>query len=109
MFLDTDVSLTRAGRAQALAASAYSFEQLEQILIDEVYPVCWSNLNAADGEALGFDAAWLESMILQRDPSSESYSRLQGLARIAIPHSTEWLATKAAAAVVRGAGTGGAG
>lgn len=95
MFLDADVSLTRASRAGVLRASPYSSQELEQILIEEVYPVCWANLNAAAGEASAFDVDWLESMILQRGAAPETVARLQELARIAIPHSTEWCATKA--------------
>jgi len=102
MFLDADVSLTREARAAALAASPYTAQALEQILIDEVYPVCWANLNVAQGESVAFDPAWLEAMIVQRGPSPETFARLQDLARLAVPHSTEWLATKAALAVARG-------
>lgn len=103
MFLDADVSLTRAARAAVLAASPCTAQALEQILIDEVYPVCWANLNVAQGESVAFDPDWLESMILQRSTSSETCARLQDLARIAVPHSTEWLATLAAVAAARGA------
>jgi hypothetical protein len=94
MFLDADVSLTRASRASVLAASPYSSRELEQILIEEVYPVCWANLNAAAGESHGFEVDWLESMILQRGAAPETFARLQELARIAVPNSAEWCATK---------------
>jgi len=39
MFLDTDTSLSRQWRADQLARSPYSIEQLEFILINEVYPI----------------------------------------------------------------------
>ena len=39
LFLDTDTSLTRSWRAQTLAATPYSIEQLEFILVQEVYPI----------------------------------------------------------------------
>jgi hypothetical protein len=96
MFLDAEVALTRASRAAALAESPYSLAELEQILIEEVYPVCWANLNAVNGERTGFDPVWLEAMILGRGSSPQTVARLQELARQAIPESTEWLATKAA-------------
>jgi hypothetical protein len=101
MFLDADVALTRTARAAALAASRYPASELEHILIDEVYPVCWANLNAVNGERAGFDPAWLEAAILGRESSPQSLARLQELARLAIPDSTEWLATQAAVAAVR--------
>jgi hypothetical protein len=101
MFLDADVALTRAARAAVLADSSYTLAQLEQILIKEVYPACWSNLNAVDGERDGFDPGWLEATILGRDASLQTVARLQELARLAIPESTEWLATQAAVQAVR--------
>lgn len=101
MFLDADVVLTRAVRASVLAESPFSLDELEAILIDEVYPVCWANLNAPNGEREGFDPAWLQSMILGRGSSPVTVARLQELARLAIPDSTEWLATKAAVAGAR--------
>ena len=104
MLLDADVSLSRETRAAVLAASPCTAQVLEQILIDEVYPVCWANLNAANGESVAFDPDWLEAMILQQGPSPATFARLQDLARIAVPHSTEWLATLAAVAAARSAG-----
>lgn len=101
MFLDADVALTRAARAGVLAGSPFSLDELEAILIDEVYPVCWANLNAPNGEREGFDPAWLQAMILGRGASPVTVARLQELARLAIPDSTEWLATRAAVAAAR--------
>jgi hypothetical protein len=103
MFLDADVTLTRNWRANLLAASPYSLAELQVILIEEVYPVCWSNLNAVAGVSTAFDAAWLETTILQRGSASVTFARLQDLARLAIPDSTEWLATQAAVTSLRGA------
>jgi hypothetical protein len=105
MFLDADVSLARESRAKALAALPYSLQELEQVLVEEVYPVCWSNLNAAAGERIGFNPDWLETMILHGDSPSAASKRLRELARIAVPDSTEWQATRAALASVRGSGT----
>lgn len=102
MFLDADVALTRAVRSQVLADSPFSLDELEAILIDEVYPVCWANLNAPNGESVGFDPAWLQAMILGRGSSPVTVARLQELARLAIPESTEWLATRSAVTARRG-------
>jgi len=53
MFLDTDTSLSRQWRADQLARSPYSIEQLEFILINEVYPICKYNLLSVAGEWAG--------------------------------------------------------
>jgi len=66
LFLDTDTSLTRSRRAQVLAASEYSLDELEDILLDEVYPACGANLLSIAGEWAGFDPQWLEERILRR-------------------------------------------
>jgi len=47
LFLDTDASLFRERNAQALAASPYSIRDLEDILVDEVYPVCLQRIRVA--------------------------------------------------------------
>lgn len=107
MFLDTDVAATRPWRCAVLVSSPYSLAELEQILIDEVYPVCWSRLQADTGHDAGFDLAWLEARILEQDAASEPYRRLQDLARLSVPRSREWLATKAAVESMRGTGSAG--
>ena len=96
MFLDTDVAAMREQRCAALAASPYSLDELEEILITEVYPVCWANLNSPAAEQTAFDPAWLESAIRRRESSGAVYTRLLTLARMAVPHSREWLASRAA-------------
>jgi len=101
MFVDADVTQTREQRAQVLAASPYSLAALEAILIEEVYPVCWMNLAAVEGQRTRFEPIWLASRILRRDPAAESSTRLLELARIAVPRSSEWADTKAALAVLR--------
>lgn len=101
MFLDSDASSSRAWRSQVLAASPYSVLDLEEILITEVYPICWSKLNAAAGERLVFAPGALEAMILRREASPEIVARLVELARLAVPRSREWQATKAAIASLR--------
>ena len=66
MFVDADVSLTRDARVAQLAASVYTLAEIEQILTEEVYPVCWHTLQADAGQGEPFDADWLAAQILGR-------------------------------------------
>ena len=95
LFLDTDVSTSRDWRARQLAASHYTIEHLERILIEEVCPVCQSNLHAVAGVWTGFDAEWLEATILSRRRSRwPLFEALRSRARkAALP--AEWSITKA--------------
>jgi hypothetical protein len=95
LFLDTDTSLSRPWRVGILAASPYSIEELQQILIDEVYPVCRSNLWQIAGEWIGFDPQWLESRILRRlrSPLCRFFHTIS-LGKLTIPLSNEWRHTK---------------
>jgi hypothetical protein len=89
LFLDTDVSLLRHYRAEILTASPYSLPEIEEILADEVFPVCHWNLLSIAGEWAGFDPEWLEKRIL----ASRSW-----FARVGANHvlrSREWRATRA--------------
>ena len=101
MFLDSEVSLSRESRSRVLAASPYSSLELEEILITEIYPICWSNLDAVAGARLAFKPGALESMILRRESSAQIVVRLVELARLAVPRSREWQATKAAVDSIR--------
>ncbi|MBK7613408.1 MAG: hypothetical protein IPJ08_02780 [Burkholderiales bacterium] len=96
MFLNADVALTRDARVQVLAASGLAVSALEHILIHEVYPACWAKLSDPAGEAQGFDPAWLEARIFARGTLTANWDALEELAQIAVPHSDEWQATKAA-------------
>jgi hypothetical protein len=96
LFLDTDISLTRAWRVGILAASPYSIEELEEILVDEVYPVCGFNLCSVAGEWAGFDPEGLESSILRHLRSPLHRWRRFSLTRLMIPLPQEWRFTKAA-------------
>jgi hypothetical protein len=93
LYLDTDTSLSRQWRANILAACPYSLQELERILIEEVHPVCRSNLLCLAGEWAGFDQQWLEARILRRSRSRSPFRRF-ALARITVPRSTEWWRTK---------------
>jgi len=100
LFLDTDVSLARQSRIDTLAASPYSLEEIERILIDEVYPICKYNLLSVAGAWSGFDQAWLEERILRRLRSP--LRRLPfSSGRLTVPLSSEWRATKDGVAAAR--------
>ena len=90
LLLDTDVSLLRAYRSNILAASPYSLDEIERILLEEVFPVCRWNLLGIAGEWAGFDTEWLEERILQRR------SRFWSFGRIQVRCSREWRATRVA-------------
>ena len=69
LFLDTWFdSADRDRIAAVLAASPYTMQELDEILLWEVYPVCWSNMYAIAGEWEDFDPEWLQARIL-RGPS----------------------------------------
>ena len=101
LFLDTDVSLSRAWRASLLAASPYSIDDLERILIDEVYPICKYNLLSGAGEWAWFDQAWLEGRILRRLSLPMRALHAINLGRFIVPLSSEWQATKKGVASAR--------
>lgn len=94
LFLDTDTSISRPWRAKTLAESPYSIEELEFILIREVYPICKYNLLSIAGEWAGFDPTWLERSILRRLRSPFRYFHSFNLGRFTVPISSEWRATK---------------
>jgi hypothetical protein len=101
LFLDTEVSLARNWRVGILAASPYSLEELERILIDEVHPICKYNLLSVAGVWAGFDQAWLEARILRRLGSPLRRLHSINFGRLTVPRSAEWRATKAAIAAAR--------
>lgn len=102
LFLDTDTSLSREWRAKLLSASPYSLEQLQYILVDEVYPICRWNLLSVAGEWAGFDLAWLEGKILRRLRSPLRFLHRANPGRVTVLLSEEWGATKNCVAVNRG-------
>jgi hypothetical protein len=103
MFLDTDTSLSRQCRASQLAQSPYSIEQLEFILVNEVYPICRYNLLSIAGEWTGFNPEWLRSRILRRLQSRFQFLRIRNPGRFTGPASSEWQATRQAIIVNRSA------
>ncbi len=101
MFLDTDVSLSREWRVRVLAESPYSVDDLERILVDEVYPVCKYNLLCVAGEWAGFDLDWLEEQILRRLASRWRFLRATSIARLGSGLPSEWRLMKTAIATAR--------
>lgn len=108
LFLDTDPSLSLEWRARELAKSPYSIEELEEILIREVYPACRGNLLCIAGEWAGFDMDWLEGRIQSRADSALRALHAFNLGRLTVPRSAEWRATKQAVRANRAAAHDGA-
>ena len=96
LFLDTDTSLSREWRVRELSKSPYSIEELEEILVTEVYPACRGNLLSIAGEWTGFDMARLERKIHSRASSSLTVFHAFNLGRFAVHTSPDWRATKRA-------------
>ena len=94
LFLDTDTSLSRPWRVQVLAATPYTVEELEQILIWEVEPVCRWNMLGIAGEWFGFDLDRMQRRILGR-LRRPMWLRYPSFARFTIPRDSEWITTKA--------------
>jgi hypothetical protein len=66
-FLDTELQPDDHERiAKVLAASPYTENEIENILIDEVCPVCKWNMLSVAGEWAGFNSDWLKEKIGQR-------------------------------------------
>ena len=101
LFLDTDTSLAHNWRVRKLVQSPYALAELEAILVDEVYPVCRSNLLSIAGEWSGFDPEWLERKILKRLNSPFRAFHFINLGRLTVHLSLEWRATKTEIGAVR--------
>ncbi|MGO9315382.1 MAG: hypothetical protein ACLQBD_10195 [Syntrophobacteraceae bacterium] len=93
LFLDTDVSLDREYRAAKLAESPYTLGELDQILHDEVFPVCSWNWFLIAGEWAGFDSEALARAILRR--LGRRFRFRVGFGHHLIVRSREWKRTKA--------------
>lgn len=102
LFLDTDITLSRRWRAQALASSGYSVAQLERILVEEVAPACRINLLCVAGVWDGFDPMWLRERILQRCASPWRVLGRLRHGRLDAGVAEEWRATMLAVGVLRG-------
>jgi len=64
LFLVTDVSSSYDSIGSVCAASTFTSDELEQILIQEVMPVCGWNLLSVAGAWSGFDEQWLLEKIV---------------------------------------------
>jgi hypothetical protein len=71
LFLDTDVTLSYENIVRTCAESPYSNQELSQILVNEVSPVCAPNLLSIAGEWTSFDEQWLVNRIMQHRRSSQ--------------------------------------
>lgn len=102
MYLDTDVSLSRAWRVQVLSASPYSVAEMDAILREEIHPVCFSNLLQPAGEWAGFDPGRLEQAIRRR--GTRWRSRLLARLSLVLPGcfpTEEWTVTRREIASLR--------
>jgi len=78
-FLDTQLQAADYERiAKVLAATKYSERQIEDILIEEVSPVCKLNMYSVAGEWIGFDSDWLKEKIGARFGRRSKFRRLFG-------------------------------
>jgi hypothetical protein len=96
LFLDGNLDSVDVNRiAKTLASSHYSLDELDQILLWEVYPACRSNLLSIAGEWAGFDPGWLESRILQ-GPSPLARMWTGTIGRLGMFSSVSWRRIKQA-------------
>jgi hypothetical protein len=66
-FLDTELQADDYERIiKVLAASPYTENEIEDILISELGPVCGASFFFLAGEWLGFDSRWLKKKIVPR-------------------------------------------
>jgi hypothetical protein len=99
LFLDTDTSLLRDHRSAVLARSPYSVAELEEILSDEVFPICSWNLLSVAGEWAEFDGDWLERTIVRR--LQKRWRWRIGFGRYLVARSLEWRRTRGAVEAFR--------
>ena len=90
LFLDTTLDSADIDRiAKTLAGSPYSLDELDRILLWEVYPACRSNLLSIAGEWAGFDPEWLASRILRgHSPLARAWAGTVG--RVGMFASVHW-------------------
>jgi len=81
LFLDTDVTLGFDYMERTLADSPFSLEELDNILLEEVYPICISNLHQIAGNWSGFDGERLVKRIRRRQGRPMLFKRWRMAAR----------------------------
>ena len=71
LFLDTELQdYTHTHIAKVMKESGYALDEIEDILMLEVFPVLISNLHSIAGEWAGFNEAWLcETLIAATPPN----------------------------------------
>lgn len=101
LFLDTEVAIQYV--AMTLAESPYSIDEIEAILLYEVGPHLFQNLECVAGEWAGFDSNWLEKEILSsiKKPNwrLETYKKRKRIMNIA---NSDWQKTKTSFIEIRG-------
>ncbi len=71
LFLDTELKEYNHGHiAKMMKESGYTLDEIEDILMLEVFPVCIANLHSVAGEWAGFDENWVcETIISAKRPN----------------------------------------
>lgn len=106
LFLDTSLSSGDLDRvARELSRSPYSIDELDEILLWEVYPACRSNLVALAGEWAGFGPEWLESKIV-KGPSAIGIAWAATVGRLGRFSSISWRRVKGRIRSIRAAERG---
>jgi hypothetical protein len=95
LFLDTDVSLHADHIERVILAGPFDLDEVETILMDEVYPVCIGNLFEVAGEWAGFEADHLVARIRARRPGLLEPWRKRWRRRQAREMIPEWFKLRA--------------
>ena len=107
LFLDTEVTLSRAWRIERLTESSYTVEERDWILRHEVCPICRYNLLSVAGVWTGFQLSWLEEQILIRTKSPFFAWRLSRLGFYYSPlFAADWQESKLGIQALRSSNTG---
>lgn len=72
LFLDTEIDVHLEQISSVCAASQHSIDELQQILFQEVAPVCMPNMLTVAGEWTGFDEEQLVTKILEHKNKKQS-------------------------------------
>lgn len=71
LFLDTALQdYNYLHIAKAMKESGYSLDEIEVILMSEVFPTCATNLDCVAGEWVGFNEDWVCNTIISGKPPS---------------------------------------
>ena len=99
LFLDSDVAALEDAIVRALAALPYDVDELEAILLWEVYPACRRNLATVAGVWDGFSEAWLCEHVRPRSWLARLHTATFG--RCWVRRSPEWRRIRARLAALR--------